>query len=615
MKISPLVNLDFEQIKLQLKYFLKNNTKFTDYDYEGSNVNQLLDVLSYVTFLNAYNTNIGLNELNLQTAVLRDTVTSKAQELGYTPNNYKSASINVNLTITVPPTAAFVEIPAGVSFVGTRQNDNLAYTFNTINRQIVSTEGGLVNTSIVVKEGILIENTYVYGIEEADRIIISNDKIDLDTITVVANGKEYKRYDNLNNYDYTFYTSVIQDNNIEIEFGRTIFGKAPNIGETVTVSYLVNHGSLANGVKNLTFTGEYKYYTNSNVLGTLVPIQNITFTNSVSDGGTDTETLAEIKFKATKLFIAQNRAVVGSDYQSIILNNFPYVGSVQVMGGEDLTPPQYGKIKLTIQTKNGLKLNNIQKNNIKDTLKRYNITTIPIITDSNYVNLKIRSYIKYNPKKLPKNVDKLIQSITKIINDYVGTELKTEFYGHKLESLIYKADESIESVKIKLVTVEEQTSNTGNFSSTGNDIKNDNCNLYSLLSKSYIDNGEFYRISSLGDNSLIQTQKYNFDTNSGEWVNDAVVGQINPNTGDYTYNLTGVNQITVVSIPETLDLVGDSVLVPIIFTPVISDKDISINYNITTEPELANPTKKPNTTAISSVSINDIIPIISNINC
>ena len=625
MKLSPLVNLDFEQIKLQLKYFLKNNTKFSDYNYEGSNINQLLDVLAYVTFLNSFQLNLGLNELNLETATLRDNVNSKAQELGYTPNNYNCAKISVFLTFDVPKSAKFVEIPSGMICVGTNSETNLAYKFNLPERIILPSKNGIIESVVELYEGTLIDNQYTYDIVENSRIILTNNNIDLNTIRVTVNNISFYKYNNLiTDVSNIFYTSILQDSNIEIEFGKNIFGNEPNIGDIVTVSYLTNNGESGNEINNLNFVGNCKYYFENNNIGISISLENIIFyVNGSSAGGTNTETLKNIKFSAIRHYAAQNRAVVASDYQSIIINNFPYINHVNVIGGEELIPPQYGKVKLILQTNNSSNLNNTQKDSISKLLKKFNITTIPIITDAKYAKLKIKSYIKYNLKLLSKNIDELRYKITKIISDYTNIEdFGSNFYGHKLESLIYAADKSILSVKIKLIIVDTPISNNDNFyGSIGNGVKNDNCKLYSFLSTPFLSNDVYYRLVVMGDSSVINRQKYIFDGNTYNWQNDSVVGHLNPLTGayDYTTNVSG-SDISIISIPADIDIeTTDTILVPKIYPPNISTEDTDINYDITAEEEYKEPTITKigvlTGIPIDNITIDSIIPVLSSIVC
>ena len=624
MKISPLANLDYESIKTDLKLFLKDNTNFSDYDFSGSNINQLLSLLAYNTFISQFQLNLALNELSLETATLRDNVTAKASELSYTPNNYTSAQLELPITIAVPTGAKFVEIPAGIIFVGTKSTDNIGYTFNNIDRKILPITNGNVTNTLSLSEGVLLTNTYIYGTTDVDRIILSNDKIDITTIRVTSNGINYTKYDRDNTTDTPFYASIIQDQNIEIQFGNNILGKSPNIGDVVTVTYVTNNGTNGNDINSGTFVGNIKYYFDNNVIGTIVPLTDISVgTLSPSSGGSDSQTLKQIKFNARNLYTAQNRAVVASDYQALLIDNFPYIASVKVVGGEELTPPRYGHIKLVIQTKSGNKLNQTQKNNILSFLKKYNLTNIVIIEDAKYTKLKIRSYIKYDLKKLPISIDQLNQKISTTINDYVATEdFANGFYGNKLESMIYGLDKSILSVKLKLVLVDEITANNGNFKGNlGSKIKSENCKLFSLMSKSYTNNRVSYRITSIGDSGVVQKQKFTTDGNTYSWQNDSVVGQITPSTGEYNYNLPDIaGDLTIVTIPDTLDIDNiEDVLVPVVYPPVISVNDIVINYDIATEEEvIIVPVAIDDNIIINvldTVVINDIIPILSNIVC
>ena len=610
MKLSPLINLDFEQTKLFLKFFIKTNTKFSDYDYAGSNINQLLDVLAYVTFVNSYNLNIGLNELRLSTALLRDSVQMIAGELGYTPNNYSSSRVDVNLNFVVENSVKFIELPVGSILVGS--NGSNSYKFNVIDRKITSAN----NIQLTLSEGTLITQNFVYGGGENDRIILTNDRIDIDSIRIRIGGRSYKKAVNIvNNDKFIFFVTLIQDNNIEIEFGKNIFGIEPELGDVVEVSYLVNNGSAANDIANFTFVGEIKKYYENDVAGTIIPISDITYNVGASYGGTDTETLKNIKFNATKTFVSQGRAITSVDYQNILLQNFPNIKTVKVIGGEELSPPTFGKIKLVVQTKTNTKLSSAQKANIVALLKNYNITTIPIIEDAKTLKLRITPYIKYDLKLLPISIDDLINAITNTISSYV-TNHDMQFYGNKLESLIYQIDPAIVSVKIKVVLIDSVVPNTsGNYSgSMGGLIKNDNCKLFSFMTNPFNIGADYYRLVSVGSDSIITRQKYTNGMNGYEWENDGVAGQINATTGDYSYNVPGITtEINNLVVSGTLDVESNKVIQPEINPPVMGT-DV-INNDLTTEPELKNPPIKIGGNVVDTVLLTDIIPIISTITC
>jgi hypothetical protein len=218
---------------------------------------------------------------------------------------------------------------------------------------------------------------------------------------------------------------------------------------------------------------------------------------------------------------------------------------------------------------------------------------------------------------LPTNIDQLIQKISTTINDYVTTEdFANGFYGNKLESIIYGLDKSILSIKIKLVLVDELSSNNGNYKGNiGSKIKSDNCKLFSLMSKSYNQNGINYRIVSIGDSGVLKRQEYVSDGDSYSWNMDSNVGTIDPTTGEFDLNVD-TNDLTVVTIPDTLDIDNNAgILVPVVFPPILSIDDIVIVDDISIEEEVVNPVVVDNTTPIDTVVINDIIPILSNIIC
>lgn len=441
-----VTDLDFDQIKGNLKNFLQGQSEFSDYDFEGSGMAVLLDLLAYNTHYNAMYANLAMNEAYLDSAAKRNNVVSLAKMLGYVPNSATCATAQVTVTVlnpvnnpdtlTLPTNSQFVTQVNGVDY---SFYNRAAYTIAPIN-------GEYIFRDVVLTEGTPLR--YQYVVSTGTRFIIPNAGADLATLNVrvqdSGNTTGYVYFTRAENMlsvkadDPVYFIKEIDNELYEVYFGDGITGRQVVSGNVVTLDYFVSNKDAANKAKAFTFQGS--------VGGGTVVVA----TTSMADGGSDIESISSIKLHAPKNYSAQNRAVTAEDYKVIIPQLYPNVESVSVWGGEENEPPQYGKVFISIKPKSGETLTTSTKEIIKNNiLRNKNIVSItPEIIDPDYLYVTIGCSIYYNPMQTEKNPDTLKALALQTIANYDSSDLR-QFGGlfrfSKLSRLIDATDNSITS--------------------------------------------------------------------------------------------------------------------------------------------------------------------------
>lgn len=434
--------LDFDAIKINLKTFLQGQTAFQDYDFEGSGLSVLLDVLAYNTHYNGIYTNLAVNECFLDSASKRASVVSLAKMLGYMPRSASSAVAIVNATVTAPTsTPSTVTIPAMQPFL--TSIDNVSYTF--YNRSSVtvaiSNSGVYTFTALALIEGTPLQ--YKYTVAAGVRFIVPNANIDLNTLTVsVQESSSSDVYENFTRADtitnitglsHVYFVKEIDDGLYEISFGNDNIGKALSNGNVVTLDYMVSSLEKSNFASSFTYGGV-------SIVGSSL---SVTTTNPAT-GGSSPEDINEIKFNAPKYYAAQNRAVTPDDYKSIILKNFPEAQTISVWGGEDNNPPIYGRTYICIKPKDANKLTNLQKQFITNNiLQSRNIVSItPEIVDPEFFNIKVTAFVYYNPRATTKTAAQIETLVKKSIMRYNDDDLERFDSVLRYSKLVKTIDES-----------------------------------------------------------------------------------------------------------------------------------------------------------------------------
>lgn len=395
-----LTNLDFDTIKTTFKSYLQSQERFNDYDFDGANINVLLDILAYNTYHNAFYLNMVGNEMFLDSAQLRDSVVSHAKELNYVPQSFRSAQANVDIYIkSTDTTKRSIVIPKGTSFTSRLLDKN--YTFSVDENIIVNEYSILNNTvtftgkNITLYEGFYVNDTYTYTYGSPTKLIISNKNVDISsvTITVVEDSGSstlvYKRATSM--FDLTkdsqvFFVQGAESDSYEVVFGDGVTGRRPKNNSIISIEYRISNGELPNGCN--------RFVPDSPIQGeTNIDVQ----TNSPAAGGNVYETVESIKYNAPRHFTSQERAITTEDYETLLKLNFPEINTVTAYGGEDLNPPQFGKVYVSVDLREVDALPDIKKQEYYRFLKpRSPVSIDPVFVDPEYTYLGITSKVNYN---------------------------------------------------------------------------------------------------------------------------------------------------------------------------------------------------------------------------
>ena len=417
MTLQNFTSLDFDQIKKTLRDYLKSNSNFTDYDFEGSNLSSILNVLAYNTYITSYNANMISNEIFIDSATLRENIVSLARNIGYVPRSRKAATANISFfvdTTNVFPTPATITLQKGIVAATSAQFGNSSYVFSILDDVTVPVIDNTANfTNIPVYEGNVIKQTYTYtSRNQNQRYILDNAGVDTDLISVIVKNSQdstisvkYSLQDSLfeiRNDSKVYFIQEIEDERYELLFGDDIFGKKLEEGNYVEVSYITSHGDSANGIDKFSFSGRLVYIRDGQEYLVTSGISLIT-TEISSSGGEKIEGVESIKKYAPRIYSSQNRAVTANDYETLIpAKIYPETESISVFGGEDVVPPQYGKVFISIKPRNGDFIPNLIKENIRRSLKKYSVAGIVTeILDLKYLYLEIESQVYYNTNLAP----------------------------------------------------------------------------------------------------------------------------------------------------------------------------------------------------------------------
>jgi len=476
MSLINFTNLDFDQIKQSLKDYIQSNSDFTDYDFEGSNLSTILDVLAYNTYITSYNANMLSNEVFIDSATLRENVVSLARNIGYIPRSKKSSRTNISFFVdisSVSPTPANLTLKAGpVATTGGRFNGQ-SFVFGIPEDITVSVIDGIASfDNIEVYEGSYLSQSYVYSTRNPfQKFILPNIGIDLDSLVVTVRpsidssvSTKYTRQDEL--FDSVTKSTINKNSNIyfiqeaeseqyEVIFGDGVFGKALEDGNIIEMTYIVTNGSDGNGVNSFTFSGSVSYVRNSVEIFVTSGISLIS-TILPSSGGESIESIDSIRKYAPQLYATQNRALSAGDYETLIPNKiYPETESISVFGGEDLVPPQYGKVFISIKPRNGDFVPNLIKQNIKRDLKRYAVAGIvPEILDLKYLFIETSSKVYYNTNLAP-SASLVSTKVQRDLTAYAeSSELNKYGARFKYSRFLKVIDSSHESVTSNITTVE-----------------------------------------------------------------------------------------------------------------------------------------------------------------
>ena len=465
MPFTKFTNLDFDQIKTSIKDYLRANSDFTDFDFEGSNFSVLIDTLAYNTYITAFNSNMIVNESFLDSATVRENVVSLARNIGYVPRSRSSAQATISFDFTTSGNTPTITLQAGLVCVGSA-NDT-SYVFS-IPESITSTaiqnldlNGNIISStssfnSIVVYQGSYLTKTFSVDGSLDQRFILENSFIDTSTIRVYVKGsadtglgREYRKVDNILNItdiSEIYLIQEITDERYELLFGDGIFGKKLDNDSVITVSYIVTDGAEGNGPAFFSFAGSAVGSSNQISLPSTTP--TITTISAAANGG-NIESIDSIKYFAPRLYSSQYRAVTARDYESVIQQIYPNTESVSVVGGEELDPPEFGTVFITIKPKNGEFVSDFDKQAILSNLKGYTLAGInQKILDLKLLYVELDSFVYYDESKVT-TVSELKTNIINGLLTYGSSTDINKFGGRfkysKLVNVIDNIDDAITS--------------------------------------------------------------------------------------------------------------------------------------------------------------------------
>jgi hypothetical protein len=512
-----LSSLDFDTLKDNFKSFLQSQDKFKDYDYNGSNISVLLDILSYNSYLNSFYLNMAVSEMFLDSAQLYDSVISHSKELNYVPASARSSSAKINFTVDVLGQDGILTLPKGTRFRG--YNSNSSYIFTTNNTLTILSSNDTFSTSnLEIFEGEYYQDTYIVNYnEENQKFLLTNQKSDINSVVVNvtedSSSKDYKRKDHLfglNGNSEIYFIQPSRDNLYEIVFGDGLFGKKPKHGATVKISYRVTFGEEADNINAFDFVEDYYF-----------DIPNIEVVE-ISSGGAEQESIESVKFAAPRYFATQQRAVSSDDYSSLVFSQFSNeVSDVNVYGGQEVVPKQYGKVMLAIKPSVGVIASQYLKDSIYNYLQEY--IALPnriVIEDPDYFYCSVISKVQYDQAISTKSPSELQSDCISSIVTYSKNNL--EIFGKdlrysKLVKQIDDSDASITSNDTEIRIVKKLTPAIGTDTSyniqTGNEI------YYN--STVYVSNTvhESYHTSSYdlhSEHTSILSSRFTYNSNDGK---------------------------------------------------------------------------------------------------
>lgn len=546
-------DLDFDQIKSNLKTFLQSQAEFSDYDFEGSGLSILLDLLAYNTHYLSFNANMLANEMYLDSADIRKNIVSLAKMLGYTPTSSKSPTASIDITVN---NASGTSITMAKGTVFTTTVGGTSYQFVTNASHTITPSNGVYKfSSIPIYEGTLTTFRYTVNTSDPDqRFIIPSNRADTSTLKVsVQNSSSdsttstYTKATGLTNLDSTsqvYFLQEVEDNKFEIYFGDGITGKSLSDGNIVILEYVVTNQTEANGASTFTLTGDIGGFSNV----TIATVSN-------AQGGSTPQTNESVRFNAPLQYSRQDRAVTTSDYETLVQQVYPNAQSVSAWGGEDDETPQYGVIKIAIKAASGSTLTTATKESIKTELQKYNVASVrPEIVDPETTSILLTSTIKFDEKTTTKSADTLKSNVITTLTNY-NTDTLQKFDGvfrySKVTGLIDDTDSSIVS-NITTLRIRKSFTPTLN-SSTRYDIyfRNGLYNPHSghkaeqggiLSSTGFKINGDTSTIFFLDDDGQGNVRRYSFSGATRVYANNTQ-GTIDYTTGQITINSLNVASI------------------------------------------------------------------------
>jgi hypothetical protein len=583
MALVNFTNLDFDQIKSTLREYLRANSNFTDYDFEGSNLSALIDVLAYNTYITSYNANMVSNEVFIDSATLRENVVSLAKNIGYTPRSRTSSRAVISFfvnTSTLSTNPISLTLQKGLVCTSNAFG-NTSFTFSLLEDVTVPIINDIASfENIEVVEGTYLTQNFTVDVNNLNqRFILSNANIDTSTIRVnVKNSqsstvtRKFLLSDSLFNVtprSKVFFIQEIEDQRYELIFGDDIFGKKLDNQNYINASYVISNGENGNGLTSFAFSGRI-IDNNGRVVPTGISLIS---TISPSQGGSEIESVNSIRNYAPRIYSAQNRAVTANDYEALIPRIYPETESVSVFGGEELDPPSYGKVFISIKPKSGPFVPNLIKDNLKRLIRKYSVAGIVTeILDLKYLYIEIDSSVYYNENLFSEPSELRSIIINNIIN-YSRENLNnygTRFKYSKFLKLIDDSNQAITSNITKIKIRRDLRAALNTFASYlicyGNPIY-PNQKGFNVKSSGFVVNGN--------PNTLYLTDFPNKDGKTGTIVFFKLISEteyeiVKTNAGTIDYEKGEIN-LNPVNIARTSRIEGEDSIIQISVTPKSND--------------------------------------------
>ena len=597
MPFTKFTNLDFDQIKVSLKDYIRSNSNFTDFDFEGSNFSVLIDTLAYNTYITAFNSNMTVNESFLDSATLRENVVSLARNIGYVPKSRTAAQATVSFDVTTNGNTPSLTLQAGLVCVGSYNDTSYVFSIpesiTSTTTQATDSNGNIISSTasfnnIVVYQGTYLSKTYTVNGSLDQRFLIDNSFVDTSTIKVYVKGaadtglgKEYRKVDNILNITDTSETYLIQevtDERYELLFGDGIFGKKIENDAIITVTYIVTDGTEGNGAASFSYAGSVASSSNQIQLPTSSP--TVTTVSSAANGG-NIESIDSIKYFAPRLYSSQYRAVTARDYESVIQQIYPNTESVSVVGGEELDPPEFGTVFITIKPKNGEFVSDFDKQSILSNLKSYTLAGInQKLLDLKLLYVELDSFVYYDPSKVSTASD-LKTRITNGLLSYASSTDLNKFGGRfkysKVLNVIDNIDDAITSNISRVIIRRNLRALTNQFAQyelcfgnsfhinpEGRNIKSTGFTIQGRTDTVYITDIPNKNSDGTLDGSgkgIIAIVKSSADTSSNLVVASAGIvdythGEVILSTVNITSTVKTNNIIEIQAFPESNDVVG-----------------------------------------------------------
>ena len=544
--------LNFDQIKANLKQYLSNQNTFKDYDFEGSGMAVLLDLLAYNTHYLSYHANIAANEMFIDTADLRPSIVSLAKALGYTPNSVRAPYADINVVVN-GATGATLTMNAGTQFTTTV--DNVNYNFVTVGSNTISPVDGVYTFSnLKIYEGTYVSYNYTANTTDVDqKFLINSENADTSTLTVQVQESATDTTTNT----YTKATSITEldsdskvyflqesdDGKFEVYFGDGVVGKAIANGNIVILKYVVTNKTAANGASSFALSG--------NIGGNT----NVTITvNSNAANGSEAETKESIKFKAPKSYSAQDRAVTVNDYKVKVEEIYSNTGSVSAWGGEDNDTPFYGRVYIAIKPITGSTLTDTTKTDIITQLKKFSVASVtPVIVDPETTSILLTSTIKYDEKQTAKTSTEIKTLVTAAVTNYNTNTLQKFDNVLRYSKLLETIDDSDTSILSNITTLKLRKPFTPSLSTSTNYTVNFSNALYNPHSGHNTSSGGI--LSSTGFKVANDSNVYFFDDDGeGNVRRYYLVGSVRTYTDNtagtinYSTGAIAINALTIASI-------------------------------------------------------------------